>query len=83
VQRTGNGELTELTVTGSRERSASRLLLDLAVRSSTLAGCADGARGTLTLVNGAVDEAIVAVCGRSSRFRNGDGTAVRVSFARP
>ncbi len=83
VHKTGDGELTELAVTGSRQRSASRLVLDLSVSSSTVEGCAVGSRGTLTLVNGAADEAIVAVCGRSSRYRSGGATSVRVTFTRP
>lgn len=71
VQRTSAGELTELAVTGSKRRTATRLVLDLSVRSSTPAGCAAGAAGTLTLLNGSVDELIVAA------------TSVRVTLTRP
>jgi hypothetical protein len=83
VQRTSAGELTELAVTGSKRRTATRLVLDLSVRSSTVAGCAAGAAGTLTLVNGSADEVIVAACGRTSRYRNGGATSVRVTLTRP
>lgn len=82
VQRTTAGELTELNVTGSRQRTASSLVLDLSVRSSTVSRCAVGARGTLTLVNGAVDDVALSVCGRSSRWRSGGDTKVRVTLAR-
>ena len=83
LQRTGPGELTELRVTGSKQRTASRLVLDLAVRSSTVAGCSAGDRGTLTLVNGPVNEVTIAACGRTSRYRAGDDNSIRVSFTRP
>lgn len=83
VHRTGDGELIELDVTGSRQPTTSKLVLDLSVRSSTVASCAAGARGTLTLVDGSADEVALSVCGRSSRWRAGGDTKVRVSLTRP
>jgi len=80
---TGDGELIELDVTGTTQRTASKLSLALSVRSSTVAGCAVGSRGTLTLVNGPVDEVVVGVCGRSSRYRAGGDNNVRVTLTRP
>ena len=83
VQSTGPGELTELELAGPSMRTDSTLVLPLAVRSSTVEGCAAGDSGTLTLVNGPVDEAVIRVCGRTSRYRDGGGNNVRVSFTRP
>jgi hypothetical protein len=83
VHKTGDGELIELDVTGVRQRAASKLTLELSVRSATVHGCAAGSRGTLTLVDGPPDEVTIAVCGRSSRYRNAGVDNVRVTFTRP
>lgn len=84
VQSRSDGELFELSF-GGRPQIAERgrrLALEASVRTSTVAGCQPGARGTVTLLDGLADEVALSICGRSLLFRSGGDARVRVTFTR-